>query len=94
MSHGPLAGIVWWGECSRVVRERWWRFSAEGETGCRKNEQRRTEKWRGDCPHWSSTPRERSKWRLRMMRRLKIYLKLHLASLSFRLLSNGSVTSR
>ena len=29
MSHGPLAGIVWWGECSRVVRERWWRFLAE-----------------------------------------------------------------
>ena len=29
MSHGPLAGIVWWGERSRVVRERWWRFLSE-----------------------------------------------------------------
>ena len=29
MSHGPLAGIVWWGEWSRIVRERWWRFPSE-----------------------------------------------------------------
>ena len=29
MSHGPLAGIVWWDEWSRIVRERRWRFPAE-----------------------------------------------------------------